>query len=90
MTQNRHGVWKHRKKCELYTPSLQVGQLENFIASRLSKTKQRKRRNIKEMTSANNFRVLFGKARPKLPLTLTFYSRLLHKIDGGLTGAILL
>ena len=33
------------------------------------------------MTSANNFRALFGKARPKLPLISTFYSRPLHNAE---------
>ena len=54
---------------------------QNFMVSLLRKTKQRKRRNIKEMTSANNFRALFGKARPKLPLILTFYSRPSHDTE---------
>ena len=63
------------------TPSLQVGQLQNIAARLQSKTKQRKRRNIKEMTSENNFRAFFGLARPKLPLIVTFYSRPLHNTE---------
>ena len=55
-------------------------------------TKQRKRRNIKEMTSANNFRALFGLARPKLPFNfnILFKAVAQHGIDGGHIGAILL
>ena len=81
-----------KEKRIVLTPSLQVGQLQNFITSLLSKTKQRKRRNIKEMTSANNFRALFGLARPKLPFNfnILFKSVAQHGIEGGLIGAILL
>ena len=66
--------------------------ISKLIASLLSKTKQRKRRNIKEMTSANNFRALFGLARPKLPFkfNILFKAVAQHGIDGGLIGAILL
>ena len=52
-----------------------------LIASLLFRTKHQKRRNIKEMTSANNFRALFVKARLKLPLILTFYSRPLYNTE---------
>ena len=43
------------------------------------------------MTSANNFRALFGLARPKLPFKfiILFKAVAQHGIDGGL-GAILL
>ena len=44
------------------------------------------------MTSANNFRALFGLARPKLPFNfnILFKAVAQHGIDGGLIGAILL
>ena len=44
------------------------------------------------MTSANNFRALFGLGRPKLPfnLNILFKAVAQHGIDGGLIGAILL
>ena len=44
------------------------------------------------MTSANNFRALFGLARPKLPFNfnILFKAVVQHGIDGGLIGAILL
>ena len=44
------------------------------------------------MTSANNFRALFGLARPKLPFNfnILFKAVAQHGIDGGPIGAILL
>ena len=44
------------------------------------------------MTSANNFRELFGLARPKLPFNfnILFKAVAQHGIDGGLIGAITL
>ena len=44
------------------------------------------------MTSANNFRALFGLARPKLLFNsnILFKAVAQHGIDGGLIGAILL
>ena len=44
------------------------------------------------MTSANNFRALFGLARPKLPFNfnILFKAVAQHGIDSGLIGAILL
>ena len=44
------------------------------------------------MISANNFRALFGLARPKFPFNfnILFKAVAQHGIDGGLIGAILL